>query len=152
MSRDLRIERSVYALVWLGPLSFRARIESDRAPASCAALIGLLPYRGRLLHARWSGEAVWSPLGESWPSGFALPQEVATTSPQPGQILLYAGPGSEPELLVPYGQTRFAANCGPLLGNPVMTILERFDELARIGRSILESGASTLRIELEPEA
>ncbi|GAA0707205.1 hypothetical protein GCM10009105_05800 [Dokdonella soli] len=77
-----------------------------------------------------------------------LRQENATSHPRPGQLLLYAGRQSEPEILVAYGETRFASKFGPLFGNPVLTILERLDELARIGRSILETGASTLRIEL----
>ena len=62
--------------------------------------------------------------------------------------MLYAGEHSEPEILVAYGETRFGANSGPLAGNPVLTIYERLDELAYVGRSILESGANTLRIEL----
>ena len=137
-----------HAAVTLGSLRFRARLEADLAPGSCRALLGLLPYRGTVLHARWSGEAVWSPLGAAWPAHTTLPQENATGQPRPGQLLLYAGPESEPELLLAYGETRFAANSGPLLGNPVLTILDRLDELARAGRSVLESGAATLRIEL----
>jgi hypothetical protein len=110
-------------------------------------LLGLLPYRGTVLHARWSGEALWSPLGASWPAEALLPPERATGEPRPGQLLLYAGRHSEPEILIPYGETRFACKAGALLGNPVLSIVERLDELAAIGRSILESGAATLRIE-----
>ncbi len=139
---------ALYATVSLGTSSFRARVESALAPASCQALSGLLPYRGTVLHARWSGEAVWSPLRASWPGNATLPEENATGQPRPGQLLLYAGRQSEAEILIAYGETRFACNSGPLSGNPVLTILERLDELAHVGRSILESGASTLRIEL----
>ena len=148
MSHHSSVTDALHATVSLGPTRFRARVESAQALASCRALIGLLPYCGTVLHARWSGEAVWSPLGAAWPGNATLPQENATGQPRPGQLLLYAGHQSEPEILLAYGETRFAGNSGPLLGNPVLTILERLDELARVGRSILESGASTLRIEL----
>lgn len=137
-----------YATVFIGASGFRARIEADLAPASCRALIGLLPYHGTLLHARWSGESLWSPLRTAWPAHAALEPENAVSEPRPGQLLLYAGPHSEAEILVPYGATRFACKHGPLLGNPVLTILERLDELAPLGRAVLESGAVSLRIEL----
>lgn len=136
------------ANVSFGRVTFSAVFEVDRAPASCRALMRLLPYHGTVLHARWSGEAVWSPLRAAWPSGLTLAGENATGAPRPGQLLLYAGEHSEPEILVAYGETRFGANSGPLAGNPVLTIYERLDELAYVGRSILESGANTLRIEL----
>lgn len=138
---------SHHAIVSLGASRFRARIESTLAPASCSALLALLPHEGRVLHARWSGEALWSPLGASWPAGTRLRRESATSRPQPGQLLLYAGRRSEPELLLPYGPTRFACAAGALAGNPVLTILERLEELERLGRSILERGATSLRIE-----
>jgi len=108
----------------------------------------LLPYSGMVLHARWSGEAIWSPLQTSWPAESLLPEEDAVAEPRPGQLLLYAGPHSEPEILIAYGETRFASRFGGLRGNPVLTIVERLDELAHVGRSILENGASTLHIAL----
>ena len=140
------------ATVSIGHATFSARVESDLAPASCRALAQLLPYRATVLHARWSGEAVWSPLRDAWPFGSTLLRESATGEPRPGQLLLYAGTDSEPEILIAYGQTRFASGFGPLLGNPVLTIDDRLDELARAGRSILENGAGTLRIELFPHS
>ncbi len=138
------------ATVSIGPSTFPARIESAQAGASCRALMRLLPYRGAVLHARWSGEAVWSPLRTIWPKDSPLAEENAIAQPRPGQLLLYAGRHSEPEILIPYGETRFASGFGPLRGNPVLTIVDRLDELARVGRSLLEHGAGTLRIELGP--
>lgn len=136
------------AIVSIGPASFPARIETARSGASCRALMQLLPYRGRVVHARWSGEALWSPLQATWPAETWLPPENAVGEPRPGQLLLYAGQDSEPEILIPYGETRFASRFGPLLGNPVLTIADHLDELARVGRSVLERGAGTLRIDL----
>jgi len=138
---------ALQASVMIGAARFRARLETRAAPESCRALLALLPYEGTVLHARWSGEAAWSPLGARWPARAMLPEEQATAEPQPGQLLLYAGPRSEPELLIPYGVTRFACRAGALRGNPVLTVLERLDELAHAGRSLLESGAAGLRIE-----
>ncbi|HEX6833839.1 MAG TPA: DUF3830 family protein, partial [Rudaea sp.] len=126
-----------------------ARIETDLAPLSCRALLDLLPYAGPVVHARWSGEALWSPLGARWRAGSVLQSENATSEPRPGQILLYAGSDSEPELLIPYGETRFACKAGTLRGNPVLTLIDRLDALARAGRAILQSGAATLRVELD---
>lgn len=136
------------ATVSIGATSFPAKIETAQAQAGCRALMPLLPYRGCVLHARWSGEAIWSPLRAAWPAGARLGSEHAIGEPRPGQLLLYAGADSEPEILVAYGETRFASRSGPLRGHPVLTIVDRLDELAHVGRSILECGASTLRIEL----
>jgi hypothetical protein len=36
-----------------------------------------------------------------------------------GEILLYAGPISEPEMLIPYGPGAFACRAGALAGNHV---------------------------------
>jgi len=138
------------ATVSIGTSTFRASLASPVESSSWIALAKLLPYAGPVLHARWSGEAVWSPLRAAWPVESRLPEEDAIAQPRPGQILLYAGQDSEPELLVAYGQTRFACAAGPLRGNPVLTIVDRLDELAQAGRAILENGASMLRIEFEP--
>lgn len=136
--------------VSLGRVAFSAVLEQSQVPASCRALMRLLPYRGTALHARWGGEAVWSPLKLTRPTNLALPEESATGNPQPGQLLLYTGEHGEPEILLAYGETRFGANSGPLRGNPVLTIVDRLDELARVGRSILHKGASTLCIHTLP--
>lgn len=132
----------------IGEENFRARLRSGLAPQSCERLLALLPYRGELIHARWSGEALWSRLAAVWPAGAKLPPENATVSPRPGDVLLYAGPLSEPELLVVYGSCRFAAKAGPLEGNPVLIIEDDFARLSEIGHQILHRGALPLRIAL----
>jgi hypothetical protein len=133
--------------VVIGAATWSARLRRDLAPMSCARLEGLLPYRGRLIQARWSGEACWAPLGAAWPAGVALGPESATSEPAPGQILLYAGPVSEPELLFPYGPCRFACVAGPLAGNPVLSLDDPSSRLAEAGADILWKGAAELRIE-----
>jgi hypothetical protein len=47
-----------------GPYTFIARMEIEAAPLTCAAFEKLLPYKQKIIHARWSGEACWIPLGD----------------------------------------------------------------------------------------
>lgn len=133
--------------VRIGASAFTARLRRDLAPRSCERLQSLLPYRGPLIHARWSGEACWAPLGEAWPADAALAPEQASSDPEPGQVLLFAGAISEPELLFPYGPCRFACRAGPLAGNPVLSLEDADGRLAEAGRDILWSGAAELCIE-----
>src|SRR5690348_1635570 len=42
-----------------GPFAFTARLERAAAPRTCAKFRAMLPYRERLIHVRWSGEACW---------------------------------------------------------------------------------------------
>jgi len=75
----------------------------------------MLPFRGDVIHARWSGEAIWSPLSTVWPNASTLEREHATGHPKPGEVLVFVDyQRSEPELLIPYGATRFASKAGPL--------------------------------------
>lgn len=127
-----------------GDLVFVARLESQRAPATVAALQRLLPLSGSLLQARWSGEAAWMPLGSL---DVGVGAENDTGRPAPGQILLYPAGVSETEILVPYGETVFASRAGPLRGNHVMTIVEGDELLTELGRRVLLDGAQPIRLE-----
>ena len=49
--------------ITVGTFEFLARLEEADAPLTCAEFRKLLPYRQKLIHARWSGEAGWIPLG-----------------------------------------------------------------------------------------
>jgi hypothetical protein len=40
-----------------GPYEFMARWERERAPETCEAFEGLLPFRNKVIHVRWSGES-----------------------------------------------------------------------------------------------
>ena len=122
----------------IGTHLLTARLEAKAAPISCARFRSLLPLHRSLLHARWSGECGWAPLG---PLPFDLAAENTTERPTPGQILIYAGALSEPEILVPYGAAAFACRGGPLAGNHFMTVVEGADELPGIGSALLWRGA-----------
>ena len=129
-----------------GPFVFRARIEEAVAPRTCAAFLKLLPYGQKLIHARWSGEACWIPLGDF---KLGVGPESPTSTPAPGQILFYPGGISETEILFPYGRARFACKDGPLEGNPFLTIIEGAGHLPDLGRLVLWKGAQDIRFESE---
>lgn len=128
----------------VGPWRLRARLELGTAPATCAALLRLLPLTGSLLQARWSGEAGWVPLGDL---ETGLAEENATSRPAPGELLLYPRGVSETEILVPYGPTVFASKFGELRGNHCLTVVEGMDLLPEIGRRLVWEGAQSIRIE-----
>lgn len=131
----------------IGRFAFAARLRPELAPEACKRLIAMVPFRGSVVHARWSGEAIWCPLGTAWPSGLMLEAEQAVHEPRPGEILLFAGERSEPELLIPYGETRFACKAGALAGSPVLLIEEDLARLAECGREVLIRGEMELRID-----
>ena len=56
-------------LIAAGPFRFKGRLESGKAPLTCAAFLDMLPFKEHLLHVRWSGESTWVPLG-NLPSPF----------------------------------------------------------------------------------
>ena len=128
-----------------GAFTFLARLEREAAPQTCARFESLLPYRERIIHVRWSGEACWIPLGE-----FALGVgfENHTSHPAPGEVLWYPGGFSETELLFPYGATMFASKLGQLAGNHFLTIVEGREQLRELGRMVLWQGAQDILFEL----
>jgi Protein of unknown function (DUF3830) len=129
----------------VGPLQFRARMEEADAPETCAAFSKLLPFKSKLVHARWSGEAAWIPLGER--NLGVSKYENHTSYPAPGQVLLYPGGFSETEILFPYGGTRFASKLGQLAGNHFLTIVEGTEQLREVGRLVLWGGAQDIVFE-----
>jgi len=127
-----------------GPYVFTARLEEAAAPRTCKAIRTILPLRTKLIHARWSGEAMWVPMGER---RVDAGQENHTSHPAPGHLLLYPGGISEMEILVPYGAALFASKVGQLAGNHFATISEGLADLAELGRMTLWQGAQDLVIE-----
>ncbi len=128
-----------------GPLTFVARMEEERAPRTCAAFRGLLPWRSKLVHCRWSGESNWIPLGEFRLEG--VTHENATSHPAPGEILFHPAGLSETEILFPYGGTLFSSIVGQLAGNHFLTVVEGREHLRELGRLTLWEGAQDIRFE-----
>jgi hypothetical protein len=131
--------------VRLGSSLFSARLEPDRSPRTVDAFVARLPWRGQLVHARWSGEALWMPLGDA---ALYEAYDDPTSHPAPGQVLWHPAGVSEAELLVPYGPTRFASKAGQLAGNHFLTIEADPAELAAIGRAVLWEGAIDVSFEI----
>src|SRR5690242_21463937 len=121
-----------------GPFTFDAQLEESRAPRTCAAFLQRLPFVGQVVHVRWSGEAVWIPLGDL---DFGVGYENHTSYPAPGQIILYPGGISETEILLAYGGVRFASKMGQLAGNHFITITSNLESVAPLGKATLWKGA-----------
>jgi len=123
--------------VIIGDLKFTARLEHTLSPITCAKFCAMLPFRGKLLQARWSGEAAWIPLGDL---NLGIVRESATGTPNPGEILFHAADHSECEILVPYGKCAFRCKDGELVGNHFLTIVEGQEQLAEVGELVLWHG------------
>ena len=128
-----------------GPYIFKARLERERAPETCQRFVELLPFANQVIHSRWSGEAVWIPLGD-FDTGLGF--ENHTSHPSRGDILLYPGGFSETEILFAYGSSCFASKMGQLAGNHFLTVLEGRENLEAFGKLVLWQGAQDIVFEL----
>ncbi len=125
----------------VGAIRFRARLETESAPKTCARFRAMLPMKTTIIQARWSGEACWIPFGEL---DLGLDYENHTSHPAPGQLLLYPGGISETEILFPYGSTLFASKVGQLAGNHFATVYEGNDRLRELGELVIWKGAQEI--------
>jgi hypothetical protein len=128
-----------------GPFTFTARMEDALAPKTCEKFRSLLPFQNQIIHARWSGEAAWIPLGET---NLGLTFENHTSHPAPGHVLLYPGGYSETEILFPYGGACFASKVGQLAGNHFLTVIEGQEQLPELGKMVLWQGAQPIVFEM----
>lgn len=124
-----------------GPFEFEAVLESGRAPLTSSWFAGQLPFRSQVIHARWSGEAVWIPLGDLETD---LPFENHTVFPSRGDILFYPGSVSEAEILFPYGSAAFASRAGQLAGNHFLTVVSGREQFHEFGTHVLWKGAQPI--------
>lgn len=129
----------------IGNTGFVARLERDLAPRTTERFEQLLPYRERIIHARWSGEGCWIPLGSQ---NFDLPFENHTSHPAPGQFIFYPGGYGETEILLAYGGVRFASKVGQLAGNHFLTIIDGIGDLPQVGHKVLWDGAQNIMFDL----
>jgi hypothetical protein len=130
--------------ITVGPFAFTARLLLDEAPQTCAAFLARLPFKTRIVHVRWSGEAVWSPLGDY---DFGVGPENATSHPSRGDILLHPARLSESEILIAYGACRFASKVGQLAGNHFLVVEEGLENLRALGELCLWKGAQDIVFE-----
>jgi hypothetical protein len=130
--------------VTIGNVTLTARFEEADAPTTCAAFAALLPFRSKIVHCRWSGEAVWIPLGDF---RFGVGFENHTSHPAPGEFLLYPGGLSETEIIMAYGDSLFSSRVGQLAGNHFLTVVHGSEYLPEIGRRALWEGAQDILFE-----
>ncbi len=131
-------------VITAGPYRFDARLETELAPKTCAAFAKALPFQSQVVHVRWSGEAIWIPLGDR---DFGIGLENHTSFPAPGQIIIYPGGISETEILLAYGGVHFASKVGQLAGNHFITLTSGLENLPALGTLTLWKGAQDIRIE-----
>jgi hypothetical protein len=131
--------------ITVGDITLTARFESEAAPQTTAAFSKLLPYRQKLIQARWSGEAAWIPLGD-FKLGVGFENHLSY--PAPGHVLFYPGGYSETEILFPYGPTCFASKMGQLAGNHFITVVDGIEQLPEIGRRVVWEGAQDIEFAL----
>jgi hypothetical protein len=131
--------------ITIAGMAFDGKLEAEKAPQTCAAFAARLPFESKVVHVRWSGEAVWIPLGDL---DFGVGYENHTSFPSPGQILLYPGGISETEILLAYGGVHFASKMGQLAGNHFITLTSGLDLLPEIGKRALWQGAQDIRFEM----
>jgi hypothetical protein len=128
-----------------GPYTFGVRMERELAPDTCRVFEELLPFRNKIIHVRWSGEAVWIPLGET---DLGLSYENHTSHPSRGDVLVYPGGISETEILIAYGSACFSSKMGQLAGNHFLTIDQGLENLEPLGRLVLWEGAQDIVFQL----
>ena len=120
---------------------FDAIFEEGRSPKTCEAFRKVMPFESQVVHVRWSGEAIWIPLGDR---DFGVEYEDATSYPSPGQILLYPKGKSETEVLIAYGSVHFASKAGTLAGNHFASITSDLGKLREIGVATLWEGSKSI--------
>lgn len=130
----------------VGSFEFDARLETEKAPKTCAAFLASLPFSSQVVHVRWSGEGVWIPLGER---DFGLGYENHTSHPAPGHFILYPGGISETEILLAYGGVDFSSKMGQLAGNHFLTLSSGLENLPALGETVLWKGAQPIRFTLK---
>lgn len=132
-------------LIKSGDFQFQGVLEVERAPNTCAAFKALLPYRQKVIHSRWSGEAVWIPLGDF---DLGVGFENHTTHGSRGDILFYPGGFSETEFLFVYGSSSFASKMGSLAGNHLFSMTHGHERLEEFGKKVLWDGAQPIEFTL----
>lgn len=126
--------------------TFTATLLDEAAPETVAAVKEIVPYRGQMLHVRWSGIATWINIDDvELPD---LPRENHTVYPSRGDLLLYPGFRNEQEILFPCGPTCFKSPAGELAGNHFATVDADRDTLREVEERTLQQGALEVEVDL----
>jgi hypothetical protein len=121
--------------VQVGDEVFRARLDEEAAPETCATLWNALPFGGRAVHAQVSGEmfrmfdhAPFSDLAVESGSSFQYPGAIGYCP----QVF---------EIAICYGQARFGSENGPVELTPFAEIEGDPARLARRAATLRDTGA-----------
>jgi len=117
----------------------RARLNDEKAPATCRAVWEGLPFEGRAVHAQVSGDMFRmlepAPVGE-------LEIEGATYFQHPGSVLYYP---PIKEIAFCIGKAQFAATQGPFKVTPLAELEPDFRAWAKKGDELRFTGAKPIR-------
>ena len=127
--------------ITVGTYFLTGELQKKLAPKTCSEFLKLLPFKQKLIQARWSGQSAWIPLGDLQ---LDVGPENQTSTPAPGEILFYPAGISETEILFPYGKTVFACKDGIIAGNYFLKIIDGHQFLEKIGELVLWNGAQTI--------
>jgi hypothetical protein len=137
----------VRVTIAIGDQSFEATLLDDEAPASVEQFLDLLPLETTVKHVRWSGYAVFvEDFGDDPPDMTHLPRENFCVYPSCGDVLLYPGYESTPEILIACGSTGFRSPAGELAGNHIAVVDESRETLSELEVDVLENGTKEITI------
>src|SRR5437879_13919701 len=91
-------------IVYAGGFTFQARFEEQLAPKTCAAFRRVMPFESHAIHVRWSGEAVWVPLGRL---DFGVAYANHASYPSTGQLILYPCGCGDTQVMLASGSLHF---------------------------------------------
>ena len=128
-----------------GEFSFQAELLEQQAPQTCGKFLDLLPYTQKVIHSRWSGEAVWIPLGDF---DLGVGFENHTSYGSRGDVLFYPGGYSETEFLFVYGSSVFGTKMGQVAGNHFLKMISGHEQLDAFGKKVLWEGAQSIEFSL----
>jgi hypothetical protein len=126
---------------------FIGELTMDTAPEPVDALQEVTTLESKLIHVRWSGNAVWIEIDEvDLPE---LPREIHTVYHSRGDVLLYFGYRNVQEILRSCGPTCFKSQAGELADNHVATLDATPEELVALENRTLYDGALACTLNVE---
>ena len=134
-------DTSEFIKINVANMRFVARLERGFSPVTCQKFCAILPFRAKVIQARWSGEAAWIPMSHF---DLGVVKERTTGNPNAGEILFHPSDHSECEILIPYGKSVFRCKDGDLVGNHFLTIVEGHPLLAKLGELVLWQGSQDI--------
>ena len=132
------------SLIPLTGTEIKFKLYTDDAPVTCDAFVKILPIEVTLLHARTSGEEIWTPDGPELQIGL----ENATTNVESGEIgIAPVHPRNKISkcLVISYGQAKLF-DCANIFGQ---VLKEDESNLKELGNKIWTEGKQTVKLKIE---